>query len=363
MAPSATDPTEALPPGRTVPHDPSYPLDPIPISIPPANRATRAAMPVLGGAPVQTVLDFWITPSSPVPLSPHFSPGDTAAPPPASAPDALWMPAEGGLRAGARPPMRISVLGSGSGGNAFVVESGGSRLLVDAGFSSREIGRRLARIDVEPASLAALVLTHEHADHCRGAARFTRRNPLLPVLATAGTLAGARLGEEAARRATVLRSGEPCEVAGFRIEPFLLPHDAREPIGAVIETAGGCRLGLIADCGTYSHLAWARLHDVDILVLETNHDLDMLRNGPYPWPLKQRIASRHGHLSNREAADRLPELAGGRLRWVVLYHLSRTNNLPALAAAAIGESLARAGCPAAVALTDQDHPTPWLEVT
>jgi phosphoribosyl 1,2-cyclic phosphodiesterase len=261
----------------------------------------------------------------------------------------------------ALPPLRMVVLGSGSGGNAVVVESDGRRILIDAGFSSRELTRRLALVGVEPASLAALVLTHEHVDHVRGAARFARRHRL-PVFATAGTLSAVRLHPHCAVAATVLRSGEPREVAGFQIEPFLLPHDAREPIGAVVEDGAGRRLGLVADCGSRSHLAWARLRDLDILVMETNHDLDMLRNGPYPWPLKQRVASRHGHLSNREAADGLPELLCDRLRWVVLYHLSRANNLPALAAATLAEALAREGCGAGLEVTGQFEPSAWLAV-
>lgn len=276
-----------------------------------------------------------------------------APPAPASAPARPVAPG---------PPLRVVVLGSGSGGNAVVVESDGRRLLIDAGFSSRELARRLALVGVEPGSLSALVLTHEHVDHCRGAARFARRHRL-PVFATAGTLGEIDLHDETAQGATVLRSGEPCEVAGFQIEPFLLPHDAREPIGAVLEDGAGRRLGLVADCGCHSHLAWARLRELDVLVLETNHDLDMLRNGPYPWPLKQRVAGRHGHLSNREAAEGLPELLCDRLRWVVLYHLSRTNNLPALAAATLGEALARERCGARLEVSGQFQPTPWLEVT
>jgi phosphoribosyl 1,2-cyclic phosphodiesterase len=261
-----------------------------------------------------------------------------------------------------RPPLRVVVLGSGSSGNAVVVESDGRRILIDAGFSSRELTRRLALVEVEPGSLSALVLTHEHVDHCRGARRFARRHRL-PVFATAGTLGEVRLDAASAAGATVLRSGEPCEVAGFVIEPFLLPHDAREPIGVVLEDGAGRRLGLVADCGTRSHLAWARLRELDLLVMETNHDLDMLRNGPYPWPLKQRVAGRHGHLSNREAADGLPELLCDRLRWVVLYHLSRINNLPALAAATVAEALGREGCSARLEVSGQFEPTPWLEVS
>ncbi len=256
----------------------------------------------------------------------------------------------------------MGVLGSGSGGNAVVIESGESRILIDAGFSSRELVRRMKKLEVDPASLGALVLTHEHGDHCKGADRLARKYSCR-CSPPRGRSPACDLKEEVARSATVLRSGEPREVAGFLVEPFSLPHDAREPIGLVVEDAHGRRVGLVADLGCRTSLAWGRLHDLDVLILETNHDLDMLRNGPYPWSLKQRVAGRHGHLSNREAAEGLPELLGDRLRWVVLYHLSRTNNLPALAMTAIGEALDREGCRARLSVTEQDHPTPWLEVT
>jgi phosphoribosyl 1,2-cyclic phosphodiesterase len=158
-----------------------------------------------------------------------------------------------------------------------------------------------------------------------------------------------------------IRSGVPLEIGDFVVEPFAVPHDAREPVGLVVEGPGGQRLGLVSDLGTRSRLAWARLRGVDVLLLETNHDLEMLRNGPYPWSLKQRIASGHGHLSNRAAAEGIPELASERLAWVVLYHLSRTNNLPALACAAVVERLQAEGCAAEVALSTQFEPTAWLE--
>lgn len=258
--------------------------------------------------------------------------------------------------------MRVAVLGSGSGGNAIVVECNGRRLLVDAGFSCREIEKRLELVGLAGRDLHGLVLTHEHVDHVRGAPRLARRFKL-PVYATAGTLEGAGLPEEPQHPVVLIRSGEPCEAAGFVLEAFAVPHDAREPIGIVVQDGEGCRLGLVADLGTRSRLAWGRLRDLDILLLETNHDLDMLRNGPYPWPLKQRVAGRHGHLSNNDAAEGLPELLCARLRWVVCYHLSRTNNLPALAAALVSEALAREGAGAEVAITCQAHPTPWMEVS
>src|SRR5215203_6175259 len=218
------------------------------------------------------------------------------------------------------------------------------------------------RLPGPPMRIGVLVLTHEHQDHRKGAQRFSRRFKL-PVFGTAGTLDGAGLRGAAVPKAVEIRSGEPCEIAGFVVEPFLIPHDAAEPVGLVVQDPLGRRIGLVADVGCRTSLAWGRLCDLDVLILETNHDLDMLRNGPYPWSLKQRVAGRHGHLSNREAAEGLPELICDRLRWVALYHLSRTNNLPALAAAAVGEALDREGCAASVVLTEQDHPTQWLEVT
>jgi len=285
---------------------------------------------------------------------------DFLAPVPPEAQETSPVAAPAPRRAG--PPMRVGVLGSGSGGNAVVVESGSHRLLIDAGFSCREILKRMKELDFDPKTLGGVVITHEHQDHCKGARLLLKRFKL-PVYATPGTLAHAGLRAEAAKAGGEIRSGEPREIAGFVVEPFLIPHDASEPVGMVIEDPCGRRIGLIADAGCRTSLAWGRLRDLDVLILETNHDLDMLRNGPYPWSLKQRVAGRHGHLSNREAAEGLPELVGDRLRWVVLYHLSRTNNLPTLAAAAVGEALDREGCPAQMAVTEQDHPTPWLEVS
>jgi len=258
--------------------------------------------------------------------------------------------------------MRLVVLGSGSEGNAVVVEAGGRRLLVDAGFSRREIKRRLAKVGLTPEDLHGVVLTHEHLDHVRGVERFCRKRRV-PIYATAGTVSGMTLRPEVAELVRPCRSGVPFEAAGFVVELFSVPHDAREPVGVVVEDpGGGGRVGLVADLGCRSRLAWARLGGVHALVLEANHDLEMLRNGPYPWPLKQRVAGRHGHLSNADAADGLEELAHEGLQHVVLYHLSQVNNLPALAAAVVGEELARLRTKAELTISGQFEPTPWLTV-
>ncbi|MEM6792827.1 MAG: MBL fold metallo-hydrolase [Acidobacteriota bacterium] len=256
---------------------------------------------------------------------------------------------------------RVAVLGSGSRGNAVVLESGGRRLLIDAGFSARQLEQRLELLGSRGSDIDAILLTHEHRDHTVGVDVFVRRHQI-PVYATAGTLEGTRLQKGARSRSRVIASGTPFEVAGFEVEPFSIPHDAREPVGFVVEDASGCRVGLVADLGARSQLAWGRLRDLDLLVLETNHDLQMLRNGPYPRALTQRVAGRHGHLSNREAADGLPDLLSDRLKALVLYHLSRTNNSPALAAEAIEARLDAEGSRAEIIVSDQHEPTSWIEV-
>lgn len=251
------------------------------------------------------------------------------------------------------------MLGSGSSGNAVLVESEGRRLLIDAGFSCRELERRLKEVGVEPGAVEAIVLTHEHGDHCRGVVRFARRHAPR-VYASPGTMAGRHL--RALPGALPLRAGAPFEAAGLRVEPFAISHDAREPVGLVVEDGAGHRLGVAGDLGEPTAGAMRALREVSMLVLETNHDLEMLRRGPYPWRLKQRVASRHGHLSNVAAAHSLAELVSDRLRTVVLYHLSRINNLPALALEAVAGEIERLGCAAQIELTDQFAPTAWMDL-
>ncbi len=256
--------------------------------------------------------------------------------------------------------MRLCVLGSGSAGNSVVVESGSELLLLDAGFSCRQLEKRLVAVGVDPRDVSAIVLTHEHGDHVRGAARFAKRNDAV-IYATRGTLDHSGLAAKPVPTRE-LASSRPERVGGFLLQPFRVPHDAEDPIGMAVEDGSGRRIGLVSDIGTASRLAWAHLRDLDGLVVETNHDLEMLRSGPYPWHLKQRVAGRHGHLSNREAAEGLAELISERLRWVVLYHLSQTNNSPALAGEAIERVLRDHGSGARVCISDQAVPSPWLEV-
>jgi phosphoribosyl 1,2-cyclic phosphodiesterase len=206
-----------------------------------------------------------------------------------------------------------------------------------------------------------VIVTHEHNDHSLGADRLARRLGL-SVYATEGTLKALHWSRDARPRLHAIAPGWPYEIAGFEVEAFPVPHDATEPVGVVVTDRAGARVGLVSDLGCWSRLAGARLQGVDLLVLEANHDLEMLRRGPYPWVLKQRVASRHGHLSNQQAAEALPELVSDRLRSVVLYHLSRSNNEPALAVEAVSDALDRLGSEARVTLTEQSKPSSWMEV-
>ena len=255
-------------------------------------------------------------------------------------------------------PLRLVVLGSGSKGNSVLVESGETRILLDAGFSCREIERRLSLVGVDPASLHAILLTHEHSDHARGVERLVKRHGM-DVWATSGTLAGRAL-RKVRDRAKLMRAGQLFDLLDLRIEPIGLSHDAREPVGLVIEGPDGSRLGLVSDLGARGRRTWERLHGLDILVLESNHDLEMLHEGPYPWYLKRRIASQHGHLSNEDAARGLEELADSTLKAVVLYHLSETNNDAGLAQALAAEALDRSRSSAQLVVSRQDVPSPWV---
>ena len=253
----------------------------------------------------------------------------------------------------------ILVLGSGSSGNCVVVRAADSTLLIDAGFSCREIERRLKRVGVDPARLDGVVVTHEHGDHCKGVALISRRHEL-PVFATAGTFLG-RAFRKVERR-HVVRARQPFEVGSFEIEGFGVPHDAREPVGFAIFGNCGGKAGVVADLGALRGRARDSLRGSSVLVIESNHDLDMLRRGPYPWSLKRRVASDRGHLSNVDAAAAVVDLVDADLETVVLYHLSRTNNLPGLAHMAMSESLDGLGARVDVVLSHQDSPTGWVEV-
>lgn len=278
-------------------------------------------------------------------------------------------------------PLRLSVLASGSAGNAtyFVAEREGAapptRLLVDAGLAPREVERRRQRIDGRPPHgaspdgprLDALFLTHEHGDHADHAADFAALG--VPVYATAGTQRALDLPSELALR--TIAAGETVTVGALEVTAVALPHDAEEPVGYVVSD-GASRAGVLTDLGWADPAVAEAYAACDLLVLETNHDPSMLVLGPYLPGLKRRIAGPRGHLSNREAATlllkiyqaaeaRTPPTRGPRL--VVLAHLSKTNNKPGKALAAVAPVLRGPGGNACVVVATQGAPTPWLDPT
>jgi len=254
--------------------------------------------------------------------------------------------------------MRFCVLGGGSKGNATYVEAGETRLLIDAGFSGKEIERRLLAIDVDPASLHAICLTHEHIDHIRGAAILSRRYHV-PVVVNRATLAAAGSVLDNLVEAVFFETGATIAFRDLHLHPFAISHDAADPVGFLCR-ANTLTLGYCTDTGVASRLISHRLSGCHGLVLECNHDIEMLANGPYPPPLKQRVRGKSGHLANVEAAILLRGLLHDQLQHVVLSHLSETNNTPQLARAAVAAMLAAAAeenAPVpAVSLACQDEP-------
>ena len=233
--------------------------------------------------------------------------------------------------------MRFASLGSGSEGNGLVVEAGNSRILLDCGFSIAETVRRLARLGLEPTMLDAILVTHEHDDHVGGVARFARKFDI-PVHLSYGTYA-ASAGERAAwADVVIIDSHTPFAIGDLEVFPYPVPHDAREPTQFVFGD-GAVRLGVLTDAGASTPHIEAMLSGVQALVIECNHDLDMLLNGNYPQSLKARISGRHGHLDNRQAAQIVVNIDRRALQHVVAAHLSLKNNRPELACAALAGAL------------------------
>jgi phosphoribosyl 1,2-cyclic phosphodiesterase len=252
--------------------------------------------------------------------------------------------------------LRFASLGSGSKGNAALIEAGPTRLLVDCGFSVSELDRRLARLGRQASELTAIVITHEHADHIGGAARVSRRYRL-PVFLTAGTHWA--VSRSAFHRVECFSAHQPFVIGDVALEPVPVPHDAREPCQFVFGD-GQHRVGLLTDVGSITPHIEAVLSGCDALLLECNYDAGMLAAGPYPASLKQRVASRYGHLDNEQAAELLRRIDTSRLQHLVGMHLSENNNSPEVARAALGAAL---GCDRGwVGLADQQLGFDWREL-
>ncbi len=265
--------------------------------------------------------------------------------------------------------LRFASLGSGSEGNALVVCGSGSPgldpttgrprvLLIDCGFGWRETQRRLARLGLEAGDVVGILVTHEHADHVGGVFRLARQVSR-PVFITPGTLRACTPPEACRPLIRLIDAHTPFECQGWRIEPFPVPHDALEPVQYVLDD-GRVRLGVITDLGHPTpHLPKA-LSRLNALVLETNHDAGLLAASHYPPGLRARIGGPYGHLENQDAASLLAGLDRSQLEVVVAAHLSRHNNRPALAQAALAPVLG--WHPEAIRVADQDEGLAWVDL-
>lgn len=255
--------------------------------------------------------------------------------------------------------MRFCVLGSGSSGNSVLVESRKTSILIDCGFSGKEITARLKAIGRDIDRLDAIFVTHEHNDHIGGVGVVSRRCRV-PVFITPGTLQAGekRLGK--LFKTCELGTGERIQFQDLEIKSFAVSHDTNEPVGYVIGN-GRVRLGCCTDTGKVSLLMKQRLSNLDGLILEFNHDLEMLASGPYPLALQQRVRSNQGHLANDDAAALLAEVLHDGLTHVVLAHLSEINNRPELALEAVKRAVpgVRGG---SIILARQDGPTGLLSL-
>lgn len=230
---------------------------------------------------------------------------------------------------------KVRVLASGSSGNATFVRLGETRILVDAGVSLSALESALDEIDESVDGLSAVLITHEHGDHVSGLGRLLKARPELPVLATSGTLRAMKLTGADTRR---IRAGKIRPWAGVDIIPFTVSHDAAEPVGVRFE-AGDFALAIATDLGFWSDEVADALHGCPFIVVEANHDPEMLFRGPYPPFLKRRVSSRRGHLSNGQARSLLDRIVDPALECVVLAHLSETNNTSELAHRSVADVL------------------------
>ena len=254
--------------------------------------------------------------------------------------------------------MRFASLGSGSEGNSLIVQVGATVVMMDCGFGLAATEARLARAGLMPDDIDAILVTHEHSDHIGGVARFARKHQL-PVWLTHGT---AKVFNQGALPNALINFVDPHEaflVGDIQVTPYFVPHDAFEPVQYVFSD-GSARLGVLTDTGSITAHIEKTLSGCDALVLECNHDLDMLMNGPYPPSLKKRVAGKFGHLDNLTAASLLAAIDCSRLKHILAAHLSQRNNLPALATAALAGAL---GCESGwIGIAGQANGFDWREI-
>ncbi len=259
-------------------------------------------------------------------------------------------------------PVRLTILGSGSEGNCAYLETDETRLLIDAGFSLRQLRKRLAGIGRAPENMTGVLVTHEHADHVQGVAALSEKLRI-PVYCNRATKDALEYQLHTRLECRLFATGASFEVGDVTVETFTIPHDAQDPVGFLLRTLSG-NIGFLTDLGHATRLALDRVRAANVLLLETNHDVKMLQDCPRrPWSLKQRILSRHGHLSNDAAAEAAEQIVSAELRHLYLGHLSRECNRPELAYSVMQGRLRKLGAEhVRMELTSQGRPCATLDL-
>ncbi|MDP1658133.1 MAG: MBL fold metallo-hydrolase [Methylotenera sp.] len=256
--------------------------------------------------------------------------------------------------------MRFASLGSGSAGNALVVEVNRTRLMLDCGFSIKETLTRLARLSLNPSDLTGIVITHEHDDHAGGAFKFAAKYNV-PVWLSYGTLkmSARYIPSQHNLQFNIIDSHRDFSIDDIQVQPYPVPHDAREPIQCIFSD-GNHKLGVLTDVGRSTPHIEAQLSGCKAIVLECNHDASMLQTGPYSWTLKKRVGGDLGHLENLDSAKLLEKLDNSQLQHIVAAHLSAKNNTPELAKSALAKVL---GCDDGwIGIADQLLGFDWREM-
>ena len=257
--------------------------------------------------------------------------------------------------------MRFSSLGSGSRGNALIVESNGTRILIDCGVTLRTLHAGLARLDLSPESIDAVFITHEHGDHIKGLKSLARQFSM-PLYMTHGT--AIKSGLDHLPQMNILNQFTPVAIGNLLVQPVTVPHDAREPCQFVISAQAATgqsikKLGVLTDLGSYTPHIIESYQNCDAMILECNYDEAMLENGPYPMSLKQRVKGNWGHLSNGQAASLLSKLQHQNIQWLVVAHISQKNNAAKIACETIKAVFPHQE---RMRVADQDNGFDWLEI-
>ena len=255
----------------------------------------------------------------------------------------------------------ITILGSGSAGNACLLHTDEDAVLIDAGFSAREMRRRMAAAQVDETKIRGIVISHEHGDHVKGV-RVLSQKLDVPVFANRPTAEVMRDKDAKLGAMIIFTAGHPFQVGTFTIEPFSIPHDAYDPCGFIVRVADW-KIGIVTDLGHLNALVAFQLGECDALIVESNHDVQMVADSDRPWSLKQRVLGRHGHLSNKACADLLQTVLHPKTRHVVLAHASRDCNRYELVEKSGRDTLTemnRSDVELRVARQSEHLPTFWL---